>query len=89
MKEKSNLFHGLACKQWVREQQMHPSPVIYLDMSGLREFNDEQSLQFSLVKNLNKFVNLNHIDAEKENIPIGYIENIITSYIKNMEKLSC
>ena len=31
---KSNLFHGLACEQWVREQQMHPSPVISLDMSG-------------------------------------------------------
>ena len=79
---RNELFDGLAAEQWVTRQSEHPSPVLRLDMSGLRAYSSGEELNLVIVKGLEDFNLLNDIDVPVEQTAGGMLLRTIHTLYK-------
>ena len=67
------LFKDLAAEQWVTQQSVKPSPVLRLDMSGLRAYSSGEELNLAIVKGLEDFNLFNEINIPLEETAGGML----------------
>ena len=81
-KGKTELFKGLYAENWVKEKTKNPNPVIKLDMSPFSKYKDRESLNNSIIKNLERFLFVNDLDIPSEKNAGDMFANIITRLYK-------
>ena len=86
-KGKVELFKGLYAEDWVKEKAKNPNPVIKLDMSPFSKYKDRESLNNSIIKNLERFLFLNDLDFPSEKNAGDMFANIITRLYKQFGKV--
>ena len=86
-KGKVELFKGLYAEDWVKEKAKNPNPVIKLDMSPFSKYKDRESLNNSIIKNLERFLFLNDLDFPSEKNAGDMFANIITKLYKQFGKV--
>ena len=86
-KGKTELFKGLYAENWVKKQSKNPNPVIKLDMSPFAKYKDSESLNDSIIKNLERFLFINDLDYPSEKNAGDMLANIITRLYKQFGKV--
>ena len=80
-KGKAELFKGLYAEEWVKEQAKHPNPVIKLDMSALKSYNNSEQLNHYLVNQFKQYLTINKLTMDlDENADIIFSNLIIKLY---------
>ena len=79
---KVELFHSLAAEEWVTEQAARPSPVLRMDMSGIRPYSSAEELESSLAAGLKDFAYFHDLKFPEEKTGGGMLLQIIRGLFK-------
>lgn len=84
---RKDLFRGLAAEHWVTRQSEKPSPILRLDMSGLRAYSSGDDLNLAIAKGLEDFNLLNDISIPLEQTAGGMLLRTIHNLYKHYGKV--
>ncbi len=82
-KGKSELFEGLAAKEWVREQSKNISPVIRFDVSSLGSYANSEELNRSIIQRLGDIAEDNDLQLQAEDRSIEMLRKLIRALYKS------